>query len=404
MPFNIKGSAQSHISIKKNKDGLAGLAGVSSLCMIAFVQLAGNNEVPLDHFAFRKAWKASRQAWLAEGLAGFRTCQYTFPMPKTAARLITLIMLLQREPRQKSAELAGKLGISVRSLHRYLGMLDEMGIPVYSERGPHGGFSLSRGYKMPPLIFTPEEATAICLGAGLVGELWGQLYVEAAQGALAKIENVLPDEQRGEVAWARRSLVTAQLQKPGLLPFAPLLETLRSAIRQQKRVRMLYQGNLQAEPLKREMDPYLLAYRQGWWYVVGFCHLREAVRSFRVDRIHVLEPLETSYQIPADFNAQQFLAFEIQSETQFRVRLHLGIQVAHLALSTPAAWEELLPQADGSVIVGTSLPDLYWAASLALSYGPAATVLEPEELRQMVGDWARQIAENYANPGNAALV
>src|SRR5512135_2910274 len=141
-------------------------------------------------------------------------------MTNTATRLITLIMLLQREPNQKATDLAKELGVSVRSLHRYMSMLDELGIPVYSERGPHGGFSLVRGYKMPPLIFTPAEATAICLGAGLVGELWGQLYDEAAQGALAKLENVLPDEQREEVAWARRTLVTAQLQRPGLQPFA----------------------------------------------------------------------------------------------------------------------------------------------------------------------------------------
>jgi predicted DNA-binding transcriptional regulator YafY len=158
---------------------------------------------------------------------------------------------------------------------------------------------------------------------------------------------------------------------------------------------MVYQGNLQAEALHREMDPYVLAYRQGWWYVIGYCHLREAVRSFRVDRIQELEPLDAGYQIPADFDAQKFLSFEIQSEAQIHVRLHLGVQVAHLALSTPAVWEVLLPQSDGSVIVGISLPDLYWAASLSLSYGPAATVLEPPELRQMVADWARQIASNY---------
>ena len=82
-------------------------------------------------------------------------------MSNTATRLITLIMLLQRRPNQKAAELANQLGVSVRTIQRYINMLDEMGIPVYSERGPHGGFSLVRGYKMPPLVFTPEEAVAI---------------------------------------------------------------------------------------------------------------------------------------------------------------------------------------------------------------------------------------------------
>jgi len=90
----------------------------------------------------------------------------------TATRLITLIMLLQRRPGQKAGALAAELGVSVRTLHRYMDMLEEMGIPVYSERGPHGGFSLVPGYKMPPLVFTPEEAVVMYLGAGLVEEMW----------------------------------------------------------------------------------------------------------------------------------------------------------------------------------------------------------------------------------------
>ncbi len=97
-------------------------------------------------------------------------------MSNTATRLITLIMLLQRQPNQKAADLAAELGVSVRTLHRYFSMLDEMGIPVYSERGPYGGFSLVKGYRMPPLVFSHEEAVAVYLGASLVEEMWGQLY------------------------------------------------------------------------------------------------------------------------------------------------------------------------------------------------------------------------------------
>ncbi len=96
-------------------------------------------------------------------------------MTNTATRLITLIMLLQRKPNQKATELAKELGVSVRSLHRYMSMLDELGIPVYSERGPHGGFSLVRGYKIPPLVFTPEEAVAVYLGTSLVERMVGQV-------------------------------------------------------------------------------------------------------------------------------------------------------------------------------------------------------------------------------------
>jgi len=95
-------------------------------------------------------------------------------MSNTTTRLISLIMLLQRRPNQKATELAEELGISVRTVHRYIAMLDEMGIPVYSERGPYGGFSLVRGYKMPPLVFTPDEAVAVYLGTSLVEETGGR--------------------------------------------------------------------------------------------------------------------------------------------------------------------------------------------------------------------------------------
>jgi predicted DNA-binding transcriptional regulator YafY len=316
-------------------------------------------------------------------------------MPNTATRLITLILLLQRQPNQKAGELAKKLGVSVRSLHRYIAMLDEMGIPVYSERGPGGGFSLLRGYKLPPLIFTPEEAVTVCLGAELTKEMWGQLYEEAAQGALAKIENVLPDDQRDEVAWARRALVTAGLHYPGLADCAPLLQSLRGAIRAQKRIRLLYQGSQQTAPIEREMDPYALACSRGWWYTVGFCRLRDAIRSFRVDRILSLELLETEFVRPAEFDARPYLIPDSLT-SPIRVRLRFAPSAAHLARNHAAWMETADPQADGSVRATFPMPDLNWAASFVLSFGPAVTVEEPEELRQIVGKWARAVAESYS--------
>src|SRR5512147_1966662 len=173
-------------------------------------------------------------------------------MTNTATRLITLIFLLQNQPNQKASELAEKLGVSLRTVHRYFEMLDEMGIPVYSERGPYGGFSLVRGYRMPPLIFTPEEAVALYLGASLVGEMWGQLYQTAAQGALAKLDNVLPEEQRQEVAWARRALVATGLHRINLESLAPHLEKLRRAVRERRRVSMVYRSSGAAEPTLRQ--------------------------------------------------------------------------------------------------------------------------------------------------------
>lgn len=150
-----------------------------------------------------KRTEATYNAWLND--RGDR-------MSTTATHLITLMMLLERKPRQKAADLADELGVSVRTIHRYMNELDEMGIPIYSERCPYGGFSPVRGHKMPPLVFTPHEAAAVYLRTSLVDEIWGDLYADAARGVTAKLDNVLPDEQRQEVAWAQRTLVAMEMR------------------------------------------------------------------------------------------------------------------------------------------------------------------------------------------------
>ncbi len=316
-------------------------------------------------------------------------------MPNAATRLITLIMLLQRRPNQKATELAEQLGVSARSLHRYIAMLDEMGIPVYSERGPHGGFSLVRGYKMPPLVLTPEEAVAVYLGTSLVEEMWGQLYREAAQGALAKLENVLPDEQRHEITWARRTLLATHMHRVDYTPLAPKLEKLRRACRERRRVEMVYHTRSQPEPAQRQVDPYAMVHRWGWWYFVGYCHLRQGVRSFRVDRVVELKLLDQTFQVPADFDIHAYLAAELEVQPQVRIRVRFAPEAATIVHDDPYYWDTVEPQPDGSVIASMSMYDLEYAARMASSFGPQVVVLEPEELRCLVRERARAIAAQY---------
>ena len=316
-------------------------------------------------------------------------------MTTPATRLITLIMLLQRQPNQKAAELADKLGVSVRTLHRYFGMLDEMGIPIYAERGPQGGFSLVRGYKLPPLVFTPEEAVAIYLGASLVGEMWGQLYQEPAQGAMAKVDNILPDEQRDEVAWARRSLVVMGLHRADPTTLTPYLEKIRQGARQRRQIKMMYQGSTSLEATERQVNPYALVHRGGWWYLVGYCHLRQALRTFRVDRIQGLEILNQSFQMPEEFDARAHLDTVFEDQPVVRAHLHFVPEAAHIAVSNLSGWELLQENPDGSVEVILPAPDLYWLASLVLSFATWVTVLEPPALRALVREWALGTAALY---------
>lgn len=324
-------------------------------------------------------------------------------MANTATRLITLIMLLQRQPSQTAAQLAQTLDVSVRTVQRYIAMLDEIGIPVYAERGPYGGYALVRGYKMPPLIFTPEEAVAVSLGTSLLEEIWGRLYQEGARGALAKIENVLPDEQRREVSWARQNVLSigTNWTDPNLA--VPYLKQLHDAVRERQRVRIHYRTRSRPAPEQREVDPYRLVSRWGWQYCIGYCHSRHAPRTFRLDRIVALEPLDQTFSEPTDFDLATYLAEDPFFQPAVRVRLRFGPDAAVVALDNRAHWETMEEQPDGGLIVTFAAPDLEAAAGQVLHIGYPAVIIEPEGLRDLVRTQARALAEHFGaidQPGN----
>jgi predicted DNA-binding transcriptional regulator YafY len=202
--------------------------------------------------------------------------------------------------------------------------------------------------------------------ASLVSELWGRLYQDAAQAALAKLEHVLPNDQRQEVAWARRALVVSGLHRTDADALLPNLESLRAAVRQQRRVSMAYLGSGQSEPTRRQVDPYALVHRWGWWYVAGFCHLRQGVRLFRVDRIQNLEMLEAAFQ---------------------------GADVAR---SQSLSWSSTQDQPDGGLVVTFPSYDMEYAAATALAYGSLVQVLEPDSLCRLVAERARAVAGLYS--------
>jgi predicted DNA-binding transcriptional regulator YafY len=225
--------------------------------------------------------------------------------------------------------------------------------------------------------------------------MWGKLYQEAAQGALAKLDNVLPEEQQHEIAWARRTLVTTGMHRASLDRLTPLLEKLRRAIHEQRRVMMVHRKQADQQAQARQVEPYALVHRGGWWYVVGYCRLRSAIRSFRLDRIVELTLLDQTFQIPSDFDVREHLAAAFESETKVLMRLRFAPSAAIVARDLAGTWETVEPQADGAVIVTMAMPDTQWATSMALSFGPIVTVLEPAELRRTVCEWANAIAEQY---------
>jgi len=267
-------------------------------------------------------------------------------------------------------------------------------IPLYSERGPYGGFSLLRTYKLPPLLFTPEEATVLYMGARLVNDIWGKPLHDAVTGVTAKLDNVLPDDIRQEVQRSQRSLAVLTGTARDYSPFHDLMAELRDCMAAGQRVLIRYHSFSRVET-ERKVDPYGLSFRWGNWYLIGFCHLRGEMRTFRIDRIRKCKTLDEPFTLPKNFNAKAYMEESMRWENRYQVVVRIESEAAADMRERESEWMKVTDNPDGSVTVRFDVDDLNWATGWVLSWGQLAKALAPPELIGRVMEAAQEVLDRY---------
>ncbi len=204
----------------------------------------------------------------------------------TSGRLLSLLSLLQVRRDWPGALLAGRLGVSERTVRRDVDRLREIGYPVRAIKGPEGGYRLEGGSQMPPLLFDEEQAVALAVALRIaVGT--GAGIEEAAARALATVRQVMPSRLR-----QRADLVEVTAAERATQVDTEVLLALSSAIRASEEVRFDYASPsrpAEARPVRR-VQPHHLVVRNGKWYLVGWDAAREDWRTYRVDRMGLRVP------------------------------------------------------------------------------------------------------------------
>src|SRR5258708_24799099 len=220
---------------------------------------------------------------------------------RPTACVLTVLELLQSHGRLTGAELARRLEVDIRTVRNYVETLADLGIPVEAERGRYGAYRLRPGYKLPPLIFTEDESLALTLSLLLARENGLAQTSPAVESALAKVECVLPQATRARiqaveqtVIFERSSLHTA--------PSASTVTVLSSAIQTGQCVRLQYRS-ARSDVTERVFAPHGVVYHGGLWYTIGYCHLRQEQRLFRLDRIQQVEVTSETFSPPVNFDA-----------------------------------------------------------------------------------------------------
>lgn len=230
-------------------------------------------------------------------------------MSKPTTRVLAVLELLQAGTGLGGPELARRIGVDGRTVRRYISHLIEMGVPVEVQRGRDGGYALRPGYKLPPMMFSADEALALAVGLHAAGELGLGGITPAIASTQAKLERVMPFGLRRRIKDIALT-VSLDLVRPFAAGTTATLLGLSAAARAQQRVRLSYRGADERET-EREVDVYGLAYRGGAWYAVGHCHLRRDLRSFRLDRVLAVEALPKSFGRPPGFDVMGCLVRSI---------------------------------------------------------------------------------------------
>lgn len=308
-----------------------------------------------------------------------------------ATRLLTLLDLLQSRPGVTAAQLAERLSVEAHSVRRYIIMLQEMGIPVEAVRGRYGGYRLRPGFKLPPLMWTEEEAVAVTLGLRAAQQLGISQTVPTIEGALAKVERVLPQALREQVQ-AVQEMVALDLATRSHAELSRYVMSLSTAAYQRKRVWMRYQA-CQNEEHERIFDCYGLVYHGERWYAVGYCHLRQDIRVFRLDRIATLEVCEERFTPPANFDclAYTIRAFAaIPSRWLAEVLLQTSLESIRDAVPPTFATLEETPE---GLLLRAYDDDLRHTARFLVSLACPFRVLQPPELVEEIRLLARELLE-----------
>jgi len=316
-------------------------------------------------------------------------------MYSPTTRLLTILELLQSYKQMSGAEMVRRLEVDGRTVRRYIVMLQDMGIPIEAERGPYGTYQLQRGFKLPPLMFTDAEAIALTLGLLAMREFRFPVDVAAVEGALAKTERVMPETLLQQVRGLQEAITFNVTPSPTVV-HNDLVATLSSAVQQRRQVRLRYQA-WGGDESERAFDPYGIVFYEGYWYTAGYCHLRHDLRTFRLDRVVTLEPLEASFERPADFDvlAHVLDSIALMPGTE-QVEVLMQTTLEHAQSCIPN-WMGTLEATPDGVMLRRTASQLEWTALVLLSLDFPVRVLGPAALRDMIRGMAARGAQMVAD-------
>ena len=287
------------------------------------------------------------------------------------ARALLAFEAIQNRPGLTGDELAARLGVTDRAARRYVGILREAGMPVESVSGRYGGYSVGRGARVPPLMFSTAEALGLVMA--LLRGWHGSINTsDPAATALGKILRVLPDSAAAP-AEALRRVVAQNPSDAAATPDASLTAQVAHACETHSRLQLAYRSRPGSDhPMV--VDPWAVVVRHGRWYLLCWSVTADARRVLRIDRIVSAEPVDGGAAPPIDLDPIREVEDHLADGWTHHVEVHIAATFDEVARYVPRALGRLVQLDAHTCALRGSTDDPTWYAA-QLGFIPAPFTL-----------------------------
>lgn len=304
-------------------------------------------------------------------------------------RLLALILHLQSRRVVTAEELAAQFELSVRTIYRDIAALGQAGVPIISEAGV--GYSLMKGYHLPPVNFTAEEANALVTGGLLVEQFADAAVKSRMHSALMKVRAILPREYKEQISRLERGLATTAHSES---PEQADLALLQQALAERKVLRFHYQGAGKTTATERTVEPLGLIHYLERWHLIAWCRSSNDYRDFRTDRMTGVTLSRETFTPREEFSAAKYMRTKMPQPA-----LRARVQFTPLAADRARRewWLGTIAEEKTASGVVLTLAAVEWEqlVSWLLSFGIEAVVLTPISLRKQLVAAAKAAAAHH---------
>lgn len=258
------------------------------------------------------------------------------------------MLLLQSNKKMRVDEIAEYFGISRRTVFRDMRVLNEINVPITWDRDQ--GYGIMRGYTIPPLMFTPRELGTVIVGLSFVKSQIDETLVSDAKDVELKINNMLPAELKdfmqgvSDKTIIDPNYINRTEKKKGGNWFA-----IYNAIAERRPIHFEYHSRSEKEATSRKMDPYLMVHYSDHWNVIGYDHLRDAPRNFRLNRMSNVTVLNESFKFDGNYSNDQLL-YHLDGKIQ-SIEIFVSASIIEEFISTlPAKIDSIVDDKGGKTI------------------------------------------------------